>query len=148
MDPPARESVKRINDHLWTLGTDKMCVKANAQEPPPPSALCSWQDGDSIFHLLPRDENLLAASGEGDAAIDRIQECGTGGSVWGIGSEAICKVKGWREDRQLEAATIAFVRDNCPSVPLPQVLYSWIVEPIYRTLLILKRVHGRTLNAA
>jgi hypothetical protein len=90
-----------------------MCVKAGTQETPPLSAVSSWQDGYSNFYLLPRDETLLMASGKGDPAIDRIKEYGTGGSVWGIGSEAICKVKGWREDRQLEATTIAFVSKNC-----------------------------------
>jgi hypothetical protein len=149
MELPARESVKRINPRLWTLGSNMMCVKSDAQETPPPSAVSSWHDGDSIFYLVPRDETLLlTASGEGDPAIDRIQECGTGGSVWGIGSEVICKVKGWCEDRQLEAATIAFVGENCPSVPLPEVLYSWIDQPINRTFLILRRVRGRTLSSA
>ena len=148
MEPPARESVKRITPHLWTLGSNMMCVKINAQETPPLSSLQSWQDGDSMFCLLPRDEALLTTSGEGDSAIDLIQECGTGGSVWGIGSEAICKVKGWREDRQLEAGTIAFVRDNCSSVPVPEVLYTWIDKPFNRSFLILRRVRGHTLNSA
>lgn len=85
---------------------------------------------------------------DGDSAIDRIQECGTGGAVWGIGNEAICKVKGWSEGWQLEASTIDFVRGNFPSVRLPEVLYSWIDRPINRTFLIMKRVHARTLNAA
>jgi hypothetical protein len=57
-------------------------------------------------------------------------------------------VEGWREDRQLEAATIDFVRGNFPSVPLPEVLYSWIDQPINRTFLLMKRVHARTLNVA
>jgi hypothetical protein len=148
MDPPARESVKRINAQLWTLGTKVMCIKVDAEETPPFDSLCSWQETDKTFHLLPFNDTLLPPSAKGDAAIDRIQECGTGGSVWGLGNEAICKVKGWREDRQLEAATIAFVSEHCPSVPLPQVLYSWIDEASNRTFLVMRRVHCRTLNSA
>jgi len=148
MEPPARESVKRINPQLWTLGTSLICTKLGAHDVHPRNSIVSWQDGNSTFHLLPRDDSLPINSSEGDSAIDRIQECGTGGSVWGIGNEAICKVKGWCEDRQLEASAIDFVRENFPSIPLPEVLYSWIDRPFNCTILILRRVHARTLNAA
>lgn len=148
MEHPARESVRRMTTHLWALGTKMMCVKIDAQDTPPLHTFCSWQDGNSEFHIIPRDEALLTADGEGDCAMDRIQEFGTGGSVWSIGNEAICKVKGWRSDRQLEATTTAFVKEHCPSVPVPDVIYSWIDKPIHRTFLILGRVHGRTLNDA
>lgn len=143
MEPPARESLKRLN-----LGTSIICAKLGAGDPRPTDSIISWQDGNSTFHLLPRDDSLLLGSNEGDSAIGRIQECGTGGAVWGIGNEVICKVKGWCEGRQLEASTIGFVRDNFPSIPLPEVLYSWIDRPINRTFLIMKRCHARTLNVA
>lgn len=148
IDPPARESVKRINPDLWTLGSKMMCVKAPVQDISQPNACCSWEDGGCKFYLLPRDETVLVNSDEGDPAIDRMHECGTGGSVWRIGNEAICKVKSWREDRQVEADTIAFVRANFPQIPLPEVLYSWIDKAINRAYLILRRVHSRTLNSA
>jgi len=148
MEPPARESMKRINSQLWTLGSSLMCTKVSAHDVRPLNTILSWHDGNSTFHLLPRDEPLLTTLNEGDPVIDRIQDYGTGGAVWGIGNEVICKVKGWCEDRQLEATTIDFVRVNFPSVPIPEVLYSWIDKPLKRTFLILKRVHARTLNAA
>jgi hypothetical protein len=125
-----------------------MCVKLSAKEAAPPSTVFTWEDDESKFHLLPRDETLLATLGEGDTTVDRIKESGAGSSVWEIGSQGICKVKGWREDRQLEAATIAFINKTCPSVPLPEVLYSWTDKPSDRVFLILKRVQGRTLADA
>ncbi|KUJ10101.1 uncharacterized protein LY89DRAFT_269934 [Mollisia scopiformis] len=148
MEPPARESVKRMNPSLWTLGTTVICVKISTGDAQPLNSLASWVDGDSTFHLQPRDETYLTNSTEGDAAIDRLQECGTGGSVWKLGSEAICKVKSWYEGRQLEATTIDFVRKTCPEVPMAEVIYSWIDRPINRTFLIMKRVQARTLNTA
>ena len=148
MEPPARESVKRINPQLWTLGSNLICTKFGAHDVHPHNSIVSWQDGNGIFHLLPRDDSLLMNLNEGDSATDRIQECGTGGGVWGIGNEVICKVKGWSEERQLEASTLNFVRDNFTSIPLPEVLYSWIDRAINRTFLIMRRVHARTLNAA
>lgn len=148
MEPPARESVKRITSQLWTLGSALMCVKKATQDAQPHNSIVSWQDGDSTFHLLPRDESLLTDLENGDSAIDRIQECGTGGGVWAIGNEAICKVKSWSEGRQLESSTLDFVRENFPSVPLPEVIYSSIDRPFNRTFLVMKRVHARTLNEA
>lgn len=146
MEPPARESVKRINPHLWILGSSVICSKTTAGEAQPLNTIASWQDGDSTFHLLPRDQTLLMTPDQGDSAIDRIQECGTGGSVWGIGNNVICKVKGWAEGRQLEATTISFVREVCPDVPVPEVLHSWIDRPFKRSFLIMKRVHAQTLE--
>jgi len=148
MKPPARESVKRIHSQLWALGSNFLCSKVETGSEPPKNPIFSWLDDNSTFHIIPRDEPLSTALNEGDSAVDRIQECATGGSIWGIGNEAICKVKGWCEDRQLEADTIEFVRNDFPSVPLPEVLYSWIDKPLKRTYLILRRVHARTLNAA
>ncbi|TVY46687.1 hypothetical protein LOCC1_G004113 [Lachnellula occidentalis] len=152
MEPPAAESVKRMNPQLWTLGSSMICVKAEAHDVASPNSLLSWQDGNNTFHISPRDDSLtnllLKYMGDGDSAIDQIHDGGCGGGVWAIGNEVICKVKSWSEERQLEATTIDFVRDNFPSVPLPEVLYSWIDRPFKRTYLLLKRVHARTLNAA
>jgi hypothetical protein len=148
MEPPARDSIKRMSPTLWTLGSSMICVKIGVGQAQPLNTIASWKDGDSDFHLIPRDEGLLVGLGEGDSAIDRIQECGTGGSVFSIGSEAICKAKSWYEGRQLEGATIKFVREQFPSVPLPEVLYSWTNPAMHRTFLITRRVHARTLNTA
>ena len=124
-----------------------ICSKVAAKDIQPLNSIASWQDGDNAFHLLPQDP-LRAIPTEGDSAIDRIKECGTGGSVWGIGNEMICKVKSWCEGRQLEATTIHFVRENYPDLPLPEVIYSWIDISLKRTFLILKRVHARTIETA
>lgn len=147
MDPPARDSVKRVSPQLWTLGSRFICSRAVAGETSP-SSVVSWTDGDSVFSIQPRDEKSLVSEDRADSAIDRIQECGTGGSLWRLGDEAICKVKSWSDNRQLEAATIEFVVNNCPDVPVPEVLYSWVDQSLNRTYLILKRVHARTLDSA
>jgi hypothetical protein len=123
-------------------------VKISIGDAQPINSLASWVDGNSTFHLLPQDEICFTNPVEGDAAIDRLQECGSGGSVWLLGSEAICKVKSWCEGRQLEATTISFVREHCPQLPIVEVIYSWIDRPINRTFLIVKRVHAKTLGAA
>ncbi|EHK99743.1 hypothetical protein M7I_4424 [Glarea lozoyensis 74030] len=148
MEPPARDSVKRMSPTLWALGSRMLCVKIGVAEAQQLNTIASWKDGDSEFRLIPRDEALLVGFGEGDSAVDRIQECGTGGSVFSIGNEAICKAKSWYEGRQLEGTTIEVVREQFPSVPLPEVLYSWNDPAMHRTFLITRRVYARTLNAA
>jgi len=89
IEPPARESMKRISPQLWTLGSSLMCTKVSAHDVQPLNTILSWHDGNSTFHLLPRDEPLLTTLNEGDSVIDRIQDYGTGGAVWGIGNEVI-----------------------------------------------------------
>ncbi|KAF4626294.1 hypothetical protein G7Y89_g11868 [Cudoniella acicularis] len=148
MKPTARESIKRMSPQLWTIGSSMMCSKVKTQDAQPLESIVSWHEGSSTFHLLPRDESVLKNLGEGDSVIDRIHESGTGSGVWGIGDEFIFKAKGWKEDRQLEAVTMNFVAENFPSVPVPEVLYSWIDQALDRTFLITKRVHARTLNNA
>jgi hypothetical protein len=148
MEPPARESVKRINSQLWTLGSALMCIKRATQHAQPHNSIVSWTYGDSTFYLLPRDDALLLNLGQGDSAIDWIKDGATGGGVWTLGNEVICKVKSWKEGRQLESSTLDFVRENFPSVPLPENIYSSIDRPFNRTFLFMKRIHARTLNDA
>lgn len=81
MEPPARESVKRIDPQLWALGSSFLCSKVDTGSEPPINSIFSWRDDNSTFNLLPRDEPLFTALNEGDATIDRIQECATGGSI-------------------------------------------------------------------
>jgi hypothetical protein len=148
MEPPTRESVKTMDSHLWTLGSALMCVKMATQDAQPHNSIVSWQDGDSTFHLLPRDDSVIEKLGQGDPVIDRIQDCGSNGALWAIGNEVICKVKSWAERRQRESSTIEFVRENFSFVPLPEVIYSSIDRSIHRTFMLMKRVHARTLNTA
>jgi hypothetical protein len=71
MEPPSRESIKRINPQLWTLGSSLVCAKTNAHGVHPlNTTIVSWQDGNSTFHLLPRDESILTTFSDGDSAID------------------------------------------------------------------------------
>ncbi|KAI9047050.1 hypothetical protein LZ554_009124 [Drepanopeziza brunnea f. sp. 'monogermtubi'] len=148
MDPPARESVTTMSPFHWELGTMMICVKTSPVDSQPFEPLAPWMDGDSMFYIRRRDHNDSLKSDGGDTAVDRFQECGTGGSLWKFGGEVICKVKGWCEGRQLEATTISFVRENIPQLPWPDILYSWIDAPINRTFLIMRRVHSQTLDAA
>jgi hypothetical protein len=43
------------------------------QDAQPHNSIVCWQDGDSTFHLLPRDDSVIEKLGQGDPVIDRIQ---------------------------------------------------------------------------
>jgi Ser/Thr protein kinase RdoA (MazF antagonist) len=45
-----------------------------------------------------------------------------------------------------ESDTINFVKTQCPSIPLPEVIFSWIDRDWNRSFTLLKRVSGKTLH--
>jgi hypothetical protein len=77
-----------------------------------------------------------------------IYQAGPGSAVWTLGNQAICKVHAWKENIQLEAETLAFIHERFPTIPIPEVLFSWIDKSMNRSFLIMKRIHARTLEVA
>ncbi|KAH7333354.1 hypothetical protein BKA65DRAFT_564556 [Rhexocercosporidium sp. MPI-PUGE-AT-0058] len=47
---------------------------------------------------------------------------------------------------ELESKTIAFIREEAPEVPVPEVIHTWIDREWNRTFLILRRIPGQTLD--
>lgn len=68
--------------------------------------------------------------------------------MWLVGNEAVCKVHAWKKGLQLKSETIAFVREQAPTIPIPEVIYSWVDESIDRSFLIMRRIRARTLDSA
>jgi aminoglycoside phosphotransferase len=75
-----------------------------------------------------------------------VHTLGASSAVWAIGNKAFCKVKSWCPGLESEAQTIKFVKERCPQIPVPEVIYEYIDED--RSFLILGRVHGLTLRDA
>jgi aminoglycoside phosphotransferase (APT) family kinase protein len=59
-----------------------------------------------------------------------------------------CKVHAWYKGLELEANIIRFVTENALSMPVPEVIHSWINRDLNRTFLITKQVTGQTLEEA
>ncbi|THY12739.1 hypothetical protein D6D02_05032 [Aureobasidium pullulans] len=154
MIPPCRESITESSPNVLTLGTSVNCVRTPLASPPPRNTLLSWHDGDFIFHLLPRCQstaNLIDSSLQLQDSLpmhELIYDAGSSSGVYSLGNEIVCKVKGWKEGMQLESETIAFVREHFPTIPVPEILYTWIDKSINRSFDIMKRVHARTLDKA
>ncbi|THX27621.1 hypothetical protein D6D12_05392 [Aureobasidium pullulans] len=154
MIPPCRESITESSPNILALGTMVNCIRAPLSTPPAPNTLLSWHDEDFIFHLLPRGRstaNLINSSPQLQDSLpmhELIYDAGSCSGVYFLGKEIVCKVKGWKEGMQLECQTIAFVREHFPTIPVPEILYSWIDKSINRSFDIMKRVHARTLDKA
>ncbi|TID24162.1 hypothetical protein E6O75_ATG02527 [Venturia nashicola] len=82
-----------------------------------------------------------------DAEIDthgRIHFAGTSAAAWKIG-DAYCKVKSYIPGMEYEADSINFVCSKVPTIPLPEVIHTWVDEELCRAFLILSQVKGKTL---
>jgi len=145
MTPPIGASVHRLTSDLWILGSSRVCERVTTLNPS--NTIISWEDHDGTFCLRELvEEDLLFAEDGLDMGL--VHKGGTSAAVWSIGPNAFCKVKAWREGLEAESDTIEFVRKNVPSIPLPEIIFSWVDHKWNRSFLILKRVSGQTLRDA
>jgi hypothetical protein len=132
------------------MGTAVTCLKTKADATPPKTSLAFWLDGDYTIHLLPQHNYTIGTNEHSQDKPDHklIYQAGSGSAVWHIGNSTICKVHAWKEGLQLESETLAFIREHFPTIPIPEVLFSWVDESINRSFLIMTRIHARTLEVA
>jgi len=132
---------------LITISTSVLCYVSENTNYHPVNSLVSWKDGLMIFYLVCRNASSLPVPvpGLGDSSTGRVYDAGSGCGVWFIGNEAVVKVKSWIPGQQSEASTIKFVRENAPSVPLPEVFWYWEDEAANRSFLVMRRVKGKSL---
>lgn len=144
MDPRIGLSVAYTSPDRWNMGNLWFCEKVSG--PTPTDAVATWEDGDSTFALRPQPENSPPL--EGDSDTNRFCETGSRLAIWYIGENVICKVASWIEGLELEADTIRAVKDQMPSIPVPEVIYSWIDHAWNRSYLLYKRPSGEKLRHA
>lgn len=149
MSPTIGRSIRRVRKDFWVLGTLMLCEGVSKLQD---ESITSWTDhnGD-LFRVRPisREEQELypANPDTRDHIPDRIHRAGSSAACWRIGDTFI-KVKSWVEGMELESDAIAFVKQRNPSIPVPEVLATWIDHAYNRTFLVLKEVKGRTLLQA
>ncbi len=143
MDPPIGQSVSFSSPDRWTMGTLYFCEKLTG--PAPTDAVVTWIDRDSTFVLRPKPESDSQIPG--DTQTTKFHDANSS-ALWNIGEDTICKVKSWVEGMESEATTIQVVKENMPSIPIPEVIHSWVDEIWNRTFLLLKRVPGETIKDA
>ncbi|KAE8147512.1 kinase-like domain-containing protein [Aspergillus avenaceus] len=135
-------SVSQLGPDTYQMGSKFLCKKATGEIPQ--NAVVSWEDGDGQYYLVEAtDMNPPVNTAEG-----LIHQAGTSSAVWAIGTQVVCKVKTWVSGMERESDTLAFVASRFPHIPIPEVIYSWVDEPLNRTFLILRRIQGQTLLSA
>ncbi|KAL9607239.1 MAG: hypothetical protein Q9167_007829 [Letrouitia subvulpina] len=110
-------------------------------------ALTTWKDSDGTWSLRRRTSPLKAPP-PGDSDVNRTYLCGNAAAMWLISPKILCKVKSWIPNITPEADTIKWVVKNCPTIPVPKVIYSWIDEAWQRSFCLMEVVPGVTLDEA
>ncbi|KAL1845356.1 hypothetical protein VTK73DRAFT_625 [Phialemonium thermophilum] len=142
MTPPITDSLRRLQPHVWIVGSSVLCEKVAVV---PDGVLASWNDRDgSHYCLRPIDDAACEQAASGPYA--PLHSAGTSGAVWVLGG-ALCKAKAWVDGIETEAETLGFVRKTF-DVLVPEVLYEWIDRKASRSFLLKKRVEGTTLQQA
>ncbi|QDS78229.1 hypothetical protein FKW77_001885 [Venturia effusa] len=142
MSPPIETSIRKVSQDCWVLGSGMICERNGAQTE---SCVASWSDDSgSIFRLRTENNPTLQSVDAACGMQDRIHFAGTSAAVWKIGN-VYCKVKSYVAGMEYEADTISFVRSKASTIPLPEVIYTWVDEKLCRTFLLLRQIKGRTL---
>ncbi|RDK37176.1 hypothetical protein M752DRAFT_287298 [Aspergillus phoenicis ATCC 13157] len=118
--PPIEASVSKLSPDTYQMGSKFLCKKTTSGIPN--TAVASWDEGDGQFYIV----ETTSANSLGEPADGLIYQAGLSSAVWGIGTQAICKVKTWSDG----------------------VIYSWTDEKLNRSFLILQRIQGQTLVSA
>lgn len=140
--PPIEASVSKLSPDTYQMGSKFLCKKATSGVPN--TAVASWNEGDGKFYIV----ETTSANSLGEPADGLIHQAGLSSAVWGIGTQAICKVKTWSDGVGRESDTLAFIASRFPHIPIPEVIYSWTDEKLNRSFLILQRIQGQTLASA
>jgi len=141
MNPRIEDSVTRVGPDCWLLGSLYVCEVTNTATS---NAVTSWMHDGKTYQIRKSSEDDSGLSN--DSAADRIHHAGTSAAVWNIGGTFI-KVKAWRSGMQRESDTIHFVKSTS-SVPVPEVVFSWVDVDWNRSFLILEALKGQTLDHA
>ena len=68
--------------------------------------------------------------------------------IWNLSPNVFCKAKSWVEGLTTEATTIRWVNEHVPSLPTEKVIYDWVDAEWNCTVMISKRVPGKTYQEA
>ncbi|KAI4208968.1 MAG: hypothetical protein LQ351_008048 [Letrouitia transgressa] len=146
MTPPSEYGIGLLGPDSWSMGSLMLCEKVGRTVA---DAVATWEDSDETWCLRRRDHPLTATTPPpGDSDVNRTYFCGNAAAIWLISPNVLCKVKGWIPGVTPEAETIKWVAKNCPNIPIPNVVYSWIDEAWQRSFCLINVVPGVTLDDA
>jgi Phosphotransferase enzyme family len=146
MEPPIQKSVVKLDERLFRLGSSTICEECEESNTVEPSSiLASWQDSGKTF-IIRKETALEHDMPPSSPLANQVYDAGTSAGSWLLGNDTFCKVRAWCEGMEAESDTIHFVKTHCPSIPLPEVIFTWIDRDWNRSFFLFKRVSGKTLN--
>ena len=142
---PLNQSIRQVGPVHWQIGS-LICERTEIT--PLANSLATWQDHDYRYIIRKPEDigNIAPSFATYSNAIQLIHEGGSLSAVWEIGKQAFCKVKTWNPAMELEAKTIAYVKEIAPEIPTPELIYAWTDRD--RSFLVIKRIEGSTLRDA
>lgn len=146
MTPPCDLSISSLDSNLWSMGSLMLCENTGATVG---DAVTTWKDSNGTWSLRRRTLPLDPTNPPpGDSDINRTYLCGNAAAMWLISPNILCKVGSWIPGVTPEAETIKWVVKNCPTIPVPKVIYSWIDEAWQRSFCLMEVAPGVTLDEA
>ena len=146
IEPHINASIWPTEDGKWIMGNLMLCERLSEGTEAPSDAIVTWQDSKGVAYCLrPRkDSNPVPPYDPANAPL--IPRHFTS-AIFEIGTDVLVKVRwapeGWA---RTEGDAIRLVRDKAPEVPVPEAIHYWYDKEWTRYFLILRRVHGQTLD--
>ncbi|KAH7333152.1 hypothetical protein BKA65DRAFT_403593, partial [Rhexocercosporidium sp. MPI-PUGE-AT-0058] len=147
--PPIEETVGLLVSGDFALGSFMLCksVKNEDEESITSDIVCRWRDEGVTYYLQRRTTPKGNKAAEGDPEVGRFRFW-VSSAIWNLSENIFCKVKPWTEGMTTEYNTIKWVNQNIPSLPTDEVIYHWVDVEWKRTIMISKRVPGKTYAEA
>ena len=146
IEPHINASIWPIEDGKWAMGSLMLCERLLECTEAPNDAIVTWQDSKGVaYYLHPRKDSNPAPPY--DPANGPIIPRHFTSALFEIGTDVLVKVryapKGWPKT---EGTALRLVREKAPEVPVPEAIHFWHDKEWDRYFLILRRVHGQTLD--
>ena len=147
MNPKIADSATLVSPGHWSIGSSFLCTEV----PPssiPTNSLASWTDGSTTFCICPRPVPISTPPISTSPCLGPFYVGGTSSALWDLGPTTIVKANAWIPGLTPESETIAFVKANVPSAPIPPTLHAWVDERWGRSFIIMRRARGVLFNDA
>lgn len=143
MEPAIGESVLKLSERSYRVGSSMVCELSEAG---PRDVLASWQEGENTFIVRKASEQERQSSTNSSSIVTPWYTLAKSEGLWGFGGTVQCRSKAWAEGLEPEGETISFVKMHCPTIPVPEVIFSWIDHEWNRAFTICKRPEGTELG--
>ena len=146
IEPHINASIWPIEDGKWAMGNLMLCERLSEGTEAPNDTIVTWQDSKGVTYCLRPRKDGNPAPPYNPANGPVIPRHFTS-ALFEIGADVLIKVRyapeGWPKT---EGTALRLVREKAPDIPVPEAIHFWYDKEWIRYFLILRRVHGQTLD--